>query len=300
VSHRQLTIVEEDGRVYSCRELDGEPTLVNVPERIVDVCAGDSHSLMLTDDGKVYGYGSDANGCLGGKGRIDVWSILPDLNHVFVTGISCCYDNTICVTQDGEVWATGCNSFGHLNIGHENNISKFQKAFQNITTKVKRVYCGFFHTIIQDEFNTHYAIGELFGKELKKFEDFVPSDLKEYARSIIAVGLGSEYSIVADKYTGLTVHGVYSSGQLGPLSGTEIEDSRSHGRLELVRHFESLPDLASKVLHGDWEMRIVGERYHSIIYLVPRTNINAKQIMEKTFRCQQEDKFCDITLKTWW
>uniref|UniRef100_A0A8C2TX06 Regulator of chromosome condensation 1 n=1 Tax=Coturnix japonica TaxID=93934 RepID=A0A8C2TX06_COTJA len=93
------------------------PGAVELQERVVQVSAGDSHTAALTDDGRVFIWGSfrDNNGVIGllepmKKSTIPV---LLELN-VPVVKIASGNDHLVMLTVDGELFTCGCGEQGQL------------------------------------------------------------------------------------------------------------------------------------------------------------------------------------------
>jgi len=86
------------------------------------VAAGDLHSLGLSADGRVYGWGSDASGQLG-LGRsmhTAVPQLVPNTNIGNGTGtsrVAAGFIHNVLVKSDGTVWAWGDNGYGQLGDG---------------------------------------------------------------------------------------------------------------------------------------------------------------------------------------
>ncbi|MBO6522749.1 MAG: T9SS type A sorting domain-containing protein [Balneolaceae bacterium] len=123
------------GRSYD--RLKSTPTQLShsniAGKNIVAVKAGGLQSFLLTDEGKVYGFGSNRFGELGFEDSVDVY--VPTLiNHTNLSGkkvidiastgeqaTSAHSGHTLLLTEDGSIYAFGRNVEGQLGLGDFNN-----------------------------------------------------------------------------------------------------------------------------------------------------------------------------------
>lgn len=98
------------------------PTLASAlpaDTNFVQVDAGKFHSLALTDDGLIYGWGANSRGQLGNGATADV--MIPALatgpDGVRFTKVAGGEQHTIALSTDGGVFAAGYNSSGQLGTG---------------------------------------------------------------------------------------------------------------------------------------------------------------------------------------
>lgn len=92
------------------------PSKLNLPYKIVQASAGDSHTAVLTEDGHVYAWGNfrDANGSMGltsGGISKDPLEMLPGHRVVKIVSGG---DHLICLTDKGEIFTGGCAEQGQL------------------------------------------------------------------------------------------------------------------------------------------------------------------------------------------
>lgn len=104
------------GRDTSEEGSDTRPGKVALPAPVVMVSAGDSHTSALTDDGRVYAWGTfrDANGSIGltsnGIEKTPVELIQEEVIVKVVSG----GDHLACLTDRGELLTLGCGEQGQL------------------------------------------------------------------------------------------------------------------------------------------------------------------------------------------
>lgn len=95
-----------------------DPGLIIGLPVIVQISAGYHHSLVLTDDGKVYGFGFNKFGQLG-LGDNDNRSS-PVLNHVLNNIIQICagFNHSLALMNNGQVYGFGNNKHGQVSSGN--------------------------------------------------------------------------------------------------------------------------------------------------------------------------------------
>ncbi|XP_072211684.1 regulator of chromosome condensation [Excalfactoria chinensis] len=105
------------GRDTSEEGSECSPGAVELQENVVQVSAGDSHTAALTDDGRVFIWGSfrDNNGVIGLLEPMKKSTIpaLLQLN-VPVVKIASGNDHLVMLTVDGELFTCGCGEQGQL------------------------------------------------------------------------------------------------------------------------------------------------------------------------------------------
>lgn len=138
--------VSESGDVYSWGLGDngrlglGDTTSVSRPTRIatlgysashvvVQVAAGESHSMALTDEGMVLTWGSGSFGRLGHGDQSDQTSpkVVRELGAVHVWGVGCGQFHSFAITNvtpdrsRSSLWVWGCGQHGKLGLGDESS-----------------------------------------------------------------------------------------------------------------------------------------------------------------------------------
>ena len=89
---------------------------------VIQVAGGGSHTLLLTQAGRVYGAGSNARGQLGGAIATDTSSFQPVTDippNSNISRVAAGWDFSFVVTADGDVYAAGSNAFGQLGTGDD-------------------------------------------------------------------------------------------------------------------------------------------------------------------------------------
>ena len=174
-------ILTEDGEVYAFGRNDkgqlglGDRNDRNVPtklnssnydnKKIIQVSIGTAHSLILTEDGKIYSFGDNSTGQLG-LGNV-LGKIVPtkiDSSHYGnkkIVQVIAGGAHSFILTEGGEVYAFGNNGFGRLGLG-DSNIRKFPTKIDSShygDKKIVQVIAGGAHSFVVTEDNDIYAFG---------------------------------------------------------------------------------------------------------------------------------------------
>ncbi|XP_075399662.1 putative E3 ubiquitin-protein ligase HERC6 [Tenrec ecaudatus] len=164
--HYHSLALAQDGKVFSWGKnsqgqlgLGKEFPSQTSPQRVkslegiplAQVAAGGAHSFALSLSGTSFGWGSNNAGQLALSGiNASVQSYKPRsigaLKNLGVTYVSCGYEHTAVLTQDGKVFTFGDNSFGQL--GHNSTAEKRgPQLVEGIDGLVSQIDCGCYHTI---------------------------------------------------------------------------------------------------------------------------------------------------------
>lgn len=118
-------------------------------KKFLKISGGNLHTVGLTDDGKVYAWGSSTEGQLGnGEYRYQLHpQILLPLYKFRVVDISCGNRHTVAVSEEGIVFSWGKGSNGRLGLGTVEDMPTPQevKALRNI--RIIQVSCGASHSL---------------------------------------------------------------------------------------------------------------------------------------------------------
>ncbi|KAF6130390.1 HECT and RLD domain containing E3 ubiquitin protein ligase family member 6 [Phyllostomus discolor] len=139
-SHGQLGLgreVPSQASPQRVRSLEGIP--------LAQVAAGGSHSFALSLSGTSFGWGNNNAGQLALTGKAPVQRYKPysvgALKSLGVIYISCGYEHTAVLTQNGKVFTFGDNSWGQL--GHSPTAKKSgPQQVERINGLVSQIDCG--------------------------------------------------------------------------------------------------------------------------------------------------------------
>ncbi|XP_068693163.1 uncharacterized protein [Montipora capricornis] len=101
-----------------CADALGSPLWLGQDRQVVKVACGSSHTLVLTDDNKIYGWGNSNSGQLG-MGNSET-NLQPRVLHLAVSsgtklaGIACGTRHSFIWTQQGDCFSFGNNYSGQL------------------------------------------------------------------------------------------------------------------------------------------------------------------------------------------
>jgi len=155
--------VTSDGAVYSCgasafNELGHGSSLHESLWRRVDalagvraagVAAGGLHSVVWTDDGRLFSFGRNDRGQLGTQ-QPTFGRVAPVELPAGVTAVACGQAHTLALSADGRVWTAGDNEM--LQLGDA--AVPFRRSFQPVSmaksvgdASVRSIACGAFHSL---------------------------------------------------------------------------------------------------------------------------------------------------------
>ncbi|KAK4532772.1 hypothetical protein CCYA_CCYA13G3629 [Cyanidiococcus yangmingshanensis] len=150
--------------------------------KIVKVASGDRHSLALTDDGRVYGFGSNEYGQLGLSSEVEEVeekklaanreSIFPEprlLHHGALAGrrivlVACGERHSVALSDAGEVICWGYGKNGQLGLGEKTTIAPVPQVLNDASSlfgsrRVIDVACGHENTLFLTCENEIYVTG---------------------------------------------------------------------------------------------------------------------------------------------
>ena len=117
------------------------------------------HSLILKNDGTLWGCGYNSDGELG-LGDITNRNTFTQIttNSDDIKSVYCGRIHTIILKNDGTLWSTGFNDVGQLGLGDTTQRNTFTQITTN-TDNIKEVYCGSHHTFILKNDGTLWSTG---------------------------------------------------------------------------------------------------------------------------------------------
>ena len=117
------------------------------------------HSLILENDGTLWGCGENSYGQLG-LGDYNYRTTFTQIttNTDDIKKIYCGTEHTFILKNDGTLWSTGCNDCGQLGLGDTTNRTTFTQVTTN-GNDVKEVYCGYYHTFMLKNDGTLWSCG---------------------------------------------------------------------------------------------------------------------------------------------
>jgi alpha-tubulin suppressor-like RCC1 family protein len=124
---------------------------LEVPIRLI--ACGARHSIMVTDNGRLYSFGDENNGQLG-LGRISTKPrdrpelIKGELTHLRVRFVACGDNHVLASTEDDKLFVWGANANGQLGLGRVDDHSSPTQVRELHNTGVSSLACGSRHSIV--------------------------------------------------------------------------------------------------------------------------------------------------------
>ena len=147
-------------------------TLIPNLSNIFHFCCGNSHSLFLDSEGRVF-----IVGYRGAKTKDSNLYQIPDIPPIQT--ISCVSFCSYLIDFDGNLWSFGLNDYGQLGLGDETNRSLPTKV--NCLTNIRKASSGCvgFHSLVQDSNNKIFVLGNnLYGQiGLECTKTLIPKEL---------------------------------------------------------------------------------------------------------------------------
>jgi alpha-tubulin suppressor-like RCC1 family protein len=118
-------------------------------EKIIDICCGDRHSILLTQRGKVYEYLVKDNERENSEKYIH-FELKSFKNYSFenekIVMISCGYWHSLALTESGRVFGWGDNSEEQLGVDVRRLSEPIIIELNNL--KIKKISCGLAHSLL--------------------------------------------------------------------------------------------------------------------------------------------------------
>ena len=192
---------------------------------IKEVSCGTSHTMLLTNSGKIYGTGYNFHGPLGiGSTNNKTIFTLSTFNFTAETinSISCGSYFTVVLATSGNLYTTGNNSHGQLGFTY-NNVPHQSFALCNSISNVEAVYAGQVHTMVLTKdgkvygtgYNYQGGLGLNFAGQalstfsLSTFNNDFPSEI------VSSISSGGQHTLLLTKSGKTYVTGFNNYGQLG-------------------------------------------------------------------------------------
>ncbi|KYN22215.1 RCC1 and BTB domain-containing protein 1, partial [Trachymyrmex cornetzi] len=139
-SHHSIALTE-DGEVYAwgqnnCGQLGSSistnqvtPRQVNSVlggKKVVCISCGQTSTMVVIENGEVYGFGNNGVGQLGignYANQTSPWQV-GSLRGIVIVKVVCGYAHTLALTDEGKLYVWGGNSYGQLGIGNKTNSCK--------------------------------------------------------------------------------------------------------------------------------------------------------------------------------
>ncbi|XP_059473427.1 uncharacterized protein LOC132195443 isoform X2 [Neocloeon triangulifer] len=221
-------------------------------EQIIQVSAGQYHSLALSKSGRVFSWGWGVHGQLGHRSTDDqsLPTLVTSLTDKVIVQVCGAHGHSVVLTEEGEVWAFGSGAFGQLGVP---NLPKSSVPLQILLPeRIRLIACGYFHCLAVSATEKLYTWGSSYQAlrlhaqaqkrarivQEKQFvsesaqEDetavhppqFSPSliDTSQVQGSIVQISCGFHHSLLLDSNSEVYSWGRGIDGQLGQMNRKEI------------------------------------------------------------------------------
>lgn len=125
-------------------------TITENINRITQVACGDSHTMLLMEDGTIMGAGSNSSGQMGREFYLFHNRFIKIINIRNVTQIACGNEHTIILLGDNTIMSCGDNTYGQSGLGVFWGKFKWETFTKAIKPQidVKKISCGFCFTMV--------------------------------------------------------------------------------------------------------------------------------------------------------
>ena len=166
-------ILKNDGTLWGCglntsgqlglEDTNSKTTFTQAianTDDIKSVYCGYCHTIILKNDGTLWGCGANSSGQLG-LGDTNYRNIFTEIttNANDIKSVCCGRDCTFILKNDGTLWSCGDNTYGQLGLGDGGNRTTFTQVTTN-TNDIKEIYCGAFYALILKNDGTLWGSGK--------------------------------------------------------------------------------------------------------------------------------------------
>jgi alpha-tubulin suppressor-like RCC1 family protein len=124
-------------------------------ERIVDICCGNFHSIVLSECGRIYAWGDNSYGQIGNEcdNECQLMPIsIKSFEKLKIISISCGQYHSMALLDKGCVYSWGNNSFGQLGFMNiiASNTPKLIELFDETNEKyfIEKISCGSYYSLL--------------------------------------------------------------------------------------------------------------------------------------------------------
>ena len=165
-------VLKNDGTLWGCGRNDygqlglGDTTnrttftqITTNADDIKSVYYGENYTLILENDGTLWGCGQNNLGQLGLGDTINRTTFTQiTTNTDDIKEIYCGAYHVFILENDGTLWSCGRNDYGQLGLGDSNNRTTFTQVTIN-ANDIKSIYCGHHYTLILKNDDTLWGTG---------------------------------------------------------------------------------------------------------------------------------------------
>ena len=197
------------------------PSILNGLENIIDLAAGENHSLALSDDGSVWSWGNNSHGQLGigdSGGGTEIDQPKKVLLLTDIIAIDAGYAHSLALQDNGTVWTWGSNTNGQLGNGKSGiDTSEDTPTLIQTLDNCVDVAAGYGHSVALKKDGTVWTWGFNSSGQLgddseidRNYPAIVPG-----LSNIIAIAVGDYHTVVLKNDGTVWAWGDNPFGQLG-------------------------------------------------------------------------------------
>ena len=174
-----------------------------------------NHSLILKNDGTLWGCGANGNGQLG-LGDTNNRSIFTQIttNADNIKSVYCSYNQTFVLKNDNTLWGCGLNSQGQLGLGDTNNRTTLTQITTNVDD-IKSIYCGKEYIIILKNDGALWGCGDNSYGQLGLGDTKNRTTFTQITNNVKSIYCGYNHTLILKNDGTLWGCGRNDSGQLG-------------------------------------------------------------------------------------
>ena len=194
------------------------PTIIRSLKNIINISCGYKHMMCLDGNGKVFSIGSNLYGQLGcGRNSLQGTKEPQMVELPPCTQVSCGYNFTICLDENGNLYSFGDNNYGQLGLGHNEN-SDFPQKIECLKD-IEFVECGYEYAICKSKDKYIYGFGinrfGTLGIGTSLFSTNSPVKCENWPNDVVDIKCGASHTLILTSTMDVYSCGNNDCGQLG-------------------------------------------------------------------------------------
>mmetsp|Transcript_2118 Transcript_2118/g.3387 ORF Transcript_2118/g.3387 Transcript_2118/m.3387 type:complete len:605 (-) Transcript_2118:1357-3171(-) len=259
-------------------------SLYEPEENISELATNKYHTLCVTDQGKVYGFGSGIKGVLGREG-VTITPFPVELPRV--TSVAAGELHSLCLTEAGDVFAWGDNSHGQLGLeGIKYSAKPLQVSYLK-KVLITKVAAGKNHSGSLSNYGRLYIWGDTFSSQC--YKGLFKSNIKDFTLFDITGISSDDYITHLAMGEDTTCIGTNNSLLVTP--GT-----KNHIQLHIPARIKDLSCLSASST-GIYAVTAAGQLFFapSKIKFTLRSHYKMQHLMERVCYASSGEKSCAVT-----
>ncbi|CAN7989172.1 unnamed protein product [Ixodes hexagonus] len=190
--------------------------------RVILVACGRAHTLVATDDFKVYGFGMNTEHQLGldsHEFQHTEPALIRSLTGVQIKQLAAGAEHSIALTEKGVAFVWGCGKEGQLGLGTRPSVPEPLEL--KVDIRIMSVSAGYYHTAIVSVDGILYTFGERDGGKLglpktlccKRYNK--PTEVSTIPGKVVSVSCGGTHTMALTAEGKVYAFGDGRNGQLG-------------------------------------------------------------------------------------